>query len=337
MKHSSTTALGSGATCLALLSVVLLSPSAARATTPAEYRAAVADAAQKARQAAKEPDREAAVALLREARSRFPRAVVVPGDDGARITVSNRDLARSLDRALGAGTATKQREDARQFLQRAEMLQAALDAPAPSRTAAETAALKAILGRAEFQPPPLERWETGVREWLRSLLRRLFGNVQPASLNVMSESLYWLLLACAVLLFAYLIWNYVPHLRFRRTTRVARLDTGGAIETPDTAGAHLAAADAAAAAGRYLDALRHTYTAMLLRLDAANVVPFDRARTNREVLRALRGGAQGSIRDLLRPIILALDEKLYGGRPATADDYRLCRDEYGRLEGLLAP
>jgi hypothetical protein len=32
----------------------------------------------------------------------------------------------------------------------------------------------------------------------------------------------------------------------------------------------------------------------------------------------------------------ALDEKLYGGRPATAEDYRWCRGECARLERLVA-
>jgi hypothetical protein len=109
------------------------------------------------------------------------------------------------------------------------------------------------------------------------------------------------------------------------------------IHTPDSAGGHLAAAESAAAAGRFLDALRHTYTAMLLLLDAANVVPFDRARTNREVLRALRGATHGPVREVLRPVTDTLDETLYGGRPATAEEYRWCRGECARLEGLLAP
>jgi hypothetical protein len=55
------------------------------------------------------------------------------------------------------------------------------------------------------------------------------------------------------------------------------------------------------------------------------------------VLRSLRKAEHVPVRDVLRPVTLALDERLYGGRPATADDYRTCRAEFDRLEAMLTP
>ena len=40
--------------------------------------------------------------------------------------------------------------------------------------------------------------------------------------------------------------------------------------------------------------------------------------------------------DLFLPVTMTLDEKLYGGRPATDEDYRGCRAVATRLEVLLA-
>src|SRR5439155_21707932 len=110
-------------------------------------------------------------------------------------------------------------------------------------------------------------------------------------------------------------------------------------------------------------------------LDRANVLAYDRARTNREILRALsavqgsrfkvQGPEDGSTfrvgdepsslsnlepgtlnleppaarraaRQILLPVTQVMDETLYGGRPATAEEYRVCRAACSRLEAVLA-
>jgi hypothetical protein len=302
-----------------------------------EYRAALSDslqAAQRAR-AATSPAEERA--LLREARERFPASAVVSDPSGQTIAATHRELARALERAIAATTASRRKEATEAFLRRATVLRAAVDTPAPRRSPAEMTSLQEVLARSEFQQSPLERWEQQVRAWVMERLRRLFSNVAPSALERIARGLYWFAHGALIALLAYLIWTYVPGLRLRRRGRRVPVGSEDAIHTPDSAGGHLAAAEAAAAAGRYLDALRHTYTAMLLLLDAANVVPYDRARTNREVLRALRGPTHGSLREVLRPVTDALDERLYGGRSTTAEEYRWCRGECARLEALLAP
>jgi Domain of unknown function (DUF4129) len=319
-----------------VLTCCLLASAARAATTPGEYSTTLtaSTAAARASRAANEAQ---ATALLREARAQLPRAAVVQGAAGPPVTVANRELIRALDRAIAAKTVAGRRQATAEFVRRAEVLASAVATTVPRRSPAEMKALQEVLARSEFQVSPLERWETEARAWLMERLRRLFGNVSPRALDTIARVLYWVFHGVLILLLAYLIWTYVPGLRLRRRGKLVPATPEDEIGTPDSAGGHLAAAEAAAAAGRFLDALRHTYTAMLLLLDAANVVPYDRARTNREVLRALRGATHAPVREVLRPVTDTLDETLYGGRAASAEEYRWCRGEYNRLEVLLAP
>ena len=201
------------------------------------------------------------------------------------------------------------------------------------RVLGRSLALKALLEEHKGQPELVLRFLDEAR--LMGQLQRLFGNMRPEALETIAVIVYWTLIALLVVLLAYLIWTYVPGLRFRRRGGEALLGSEDEIVVPDRVEARLAAAEAAASAGRFLDALRHTYAAMLLILDAANVLAYDRARANGEVLRALRTPAQAPARAILLPVTYSLDEKLYGGRPATADDYRSCRAACSRLEALL--
>jgi hypothetical protein len=318
------------------LGLWLIAMPASAALSPVQYRAALAAAVADARRAAASAAPAEATTLLRQARGRFPASVTVTGADGLPVRVSDRTMARLLDRAIGARSAAARQEAIRGFVRAGELLQSAVTGPAPTRTPRDGQALRQILARSEFSQTPLERWDQRVREWLMERLRSLFRGVRPAALQTIAFVVYYGFLALLVLLLAYLIWTYVPGLRLRRLGRAARLSADGTVVAPESAAAHLAAADAAAAAGRYLDALRHAYTAMLLRLDAAGLVAFDRARTNWEVLRALQRAGNTTVRDLFQPVTLALDEKLYGGRPATEEDYRGCRAAALRLEALLA-
>lgn len=326
--------IAGGAGVLLFLCCLLSGPLRA-ATTPAEYDAAITSALASARRARRAPDAQAPV-LLRQAREALSRVTSVEGETGPAVTVPNPELIRLLDRALTAHTGARRRQATEEFLRRAEVLRAAVVTAVPARSPQELQRLQDVLERSEFQISPVERWETSIREWVGALLRRLFGNVSPRALDSIARVLYWVFLGVLILLLAYLIWTYVPGLRLRRRGKDVLAVPEDAIGTPDSAGGHLAAAEAAAAAGRFLDALRHTYTAMLLLLDAANIVPYDRARTNREVLRALRSPTHGPVREVLRPVTDTLDATLYGGRPASAEAYRWCRGEFTRLEALLA-
>jgi hypothetical protein len=166
-------------------------------------------------------------------------------------------------------------------------------------------------------------------------------------------------------LVARIIWLVLPDLR-RPRRREAQLP-GGEVMVPREPAELLAEAEREAAAGRYREALRLTYLAMVTRLDRAGVLPEDRSRTHWELLRDLRrltraretqavgsrlstvgegapavtesrqptADGLSSLVAILAPVTRRLDERLYGGRTATAEDYQECRSVHDQIERLL--
>lgn len=301
-----------------------------------DYRTGLFRARAAAKRALAAPTPEGVRAGAREAQRLLPASRRVRGAEGLTIVVSNRALEQSLDRAVRTHSLVARRRTLEAFVRRSDDLLAAL-APAPARrTPGEDQALASVLRRPEFRPSIFEEWNRRWNEWLRAMLQRMFGNVQPATLDLIAKTLYYGVLGFLVLFLAYLIWTYVPGLRFRRRGRAARLEDEDEVALPQRAAKHLALAEAAASAGRYLEALRHTYTAMLLMLDEARRLEYDPSRTNWEVLRLLRSGGLGAEREVLLPVTRAIDEKLYGGRPASEEDYRTSREACARLRQTLA-
>jgi hypothetical protein len=209
------------------------------------------------------------------------------------------------------------------------------------RDAKELATLKGILAKPPFKASPFEEWQRRMqerwREWREGLSRRFLGNASPGTREAIARALYWGVLAILVALLGYLIWTYVPGLRLPGRRRAAGPAAADEIVAPERARARLAAAESAAAEGRYLEALRQTYAAMLLLLDEAKLLAYDPARSNGEVLRSLRAAEHARVREVLLPVTRAVDEKFYGGRPATAADYEGSRAACARLMGILAP
>jgi hypothetical protein len=308
--------------------------------TVAAYRSRIGEASELARKAATAPEQEAQ-ALLRQAAEQFPAAAPVRPAKGISITAENRAAARWLATARAGRTPRARAAAIERFQRQAETLAAAL-APEPAgRSAREASVLASILSRPPFALSPFERWEREVQErwrnWWQGFARRFLGSPAPATMERIARAAYWVVLALLVALLMYLIWTYVPGLSLPRRAPGAAPGPADEIAAPERARARLAAAEAAAAEGRYLDALRQTYAAMLLILDEAHLLPYDPARTNHEILRALRAAGHAPVRDLLAPVTRAMDEKLYGGRPATAADYQGSRDACARLMGLLSP
>ena len=79
-------------------------------------------------------------------------------------------------------------------------------------------------------------------------------------------------------------------------------------------------ARAAAAAGRWRDAVHFVYWAAISRLESKRMWPADRARTPREYL-ALVAGDDPRRRGLAR-LTVSFERIWYGGRPAGEGDYR---------------
>jgi hypothetical protein len=104
---------------------------------------------------------------------------------------------------------------------------------------------------------------------------------------------------------------------------------------PSEPDALLAQAEREAAAGRYREALRLAYLALVARLDRAGVLPEDRSRTHWELLRELRRAGRDPLYQELAPITRRLDERLYGGRTTTVEDYHVCRAAHDQVVRLL--
>lgn len=321
-----------------LLAVVV--PPAWGDLTVAAYRVRVRRASELARQATVAPEREA-VALVRQAQAVFPARARVRAADGAAVTVANRLAAERLAEALAARRPDARDDALERFRRGAGSLVALLEpGPAP-RAPGELKTLTALLEQPPFAPSAFEKWDREIRErwnnWWREFARRFLGNPDPRRMERIARGVYWTVLALLVALLAYLIWTYAPGLRLPKRARTAEPDDGDTILAPERARARLALAEAAAAEGRYLEALRQTYAAMLLMLDEARLLAYDPARTNREVLRALRATEHAPVREVLTPVTWTVDERLYGGRLATAADYERARAACTRLMGLLTP
>ena len=98
----------------------------------------------------------------------------------------------------------------------------------------------------------------------------------------------------------------------------------------------LAEAERQQAAGDFRRVYRALFIAILLKLNQAGVITFERGRTNGEYLRAVRAAAEIAIYGLLAPLVLEFDLRWYGDKPTTAEDAEAMRGEYNRLGEILA-
>jgi hypothetical protein len=205
--------------------------------------------------------------------------------------------------------------------------------------------LDRILSSPEFRPEtggenPLvkvfrwigERWDA-FWNWIRSLFH--FGGLGSGL-----PGLQWLFIACFIALAAWILsklilnyWKYrersAPKERTAFDYDEAEPDT---IQEPDI---WLQQAQRYASDGDYRRAFRAVFLAILLQLDHAGAIQYDRTRTNGDYLRLLRAGNLGALYDAFRPLVFEFDVRWYGDRPTQERDYRRCRDEFDRIRGLL--
>jgi hypothetical protein len=99
-----------------------------------------------------------------------------------------------------------------------------------------------------------------------------------------------------------------------------------------TAADHRTRAAEAAAAGRFDDAVRERLRAVVRELEARGVLDPRPGRTADEVAREA-GAAVPEVAGDLRRAVQVFDEVWYGGRPATAESYRVLVEVDDRLVG----
>ncbi len=83
--------------------------------------------------------------------------------------------------------------------------------------------------------------------------------------------------------------------------------------------------------GDYKGAFRAAYVACIAYLDEIRALRFERSRTNWEYLRELKSGGHERPYDLLHPLTLSFDRKIYGRENCKREDYETVAAAYQRL------
>jgi Domain of unknown function (DUF4129) len=304
--------------------VALIAPLAARAASPAEYRAAVATALATAEAAADADEASRAAALSRVSDLLATGVVVEVG--GRSIATAN----PPLQAALAAGDLSAVRAQLTALL---AALDAAAAAPSPPPDA--QAKLADVLARAEFQPPepgPLTRllqpliealrpplqpvialWEAVQLAWER--FWRWVGSLFEGSTG--GGDLRWLFLALGglvvlglgALILGAFAGNVVGGAQAAAAPRRGR----------PSAAATRARAQVLAASGDYRAAIHELYLATLLALDDRHLLRYRADLTNREHLVA--GQISLALAVALEPLVEMFDRLWYSGALVGPDDW----------------
>ncbi len=172
-----------------------------------------------------------------------------------------------------------------------------------------------------------KKWDAFV-EWLRRVFSfggRLGGGSAPVLPYILTVALI-LLMAYAI---AYAIKNYKGgSLATKKTPTVDTLlePEEAAAAEPD---AWISAAKRHAAAGDYRRAYRAVFIAILIRLDRAGALRFERSKTNGDYVRAL--GDKPKLLAFLRPLANDFDARWYGHVSSTEADFRKVLANYNEV------
>lgn len=206
----------------------------------------------------------------------------------------------------------------------------ALQSPTPRPPAAELRAdLTQILQRpeynqlrqSEFIKKLREAWERFQQWW-----REHFSD-QFVALHDMAPALYWTITGFGLLIVVLLLYHIYLTMRsaFGRGPRaqVRRRREGGAEvhADPETL---LAEADRAAAEGNLPEALRRLYLALIRRLDRLGALRYDRAFTNQDYLRQVRGAEP--LHGPLSVLTATAERVWYGRQGLDSAQYARCRE-----------
>lgn len=172
--------------------------------------------------------------------------------------------------------------------------------------------IEEILARPEFgsrQPlPPLERLREWAGQWLSRLLISFIGSAAMSPL--------WIGLLIGALLALVVAVVAIARLRPWREARAsAAVRVIAAGQDPSAVRAQAAEA---ARAGRFREAVRLLYLALLLALSRREVLRYDGTRTNWEYLAAVHDRA---FYHPMRDLTGLFDRVWYGGEPAGAEEY----------------
>lgn len=199
------------------------------------------------------------------------------------------------------------------------------DAPAPPTPdhAALERELQQILAEPDFRRAMRASGDSrDFVRWVRDQLGRLFGRLGGLHETNYAVFLVSVIVGGAVLLGLLTHITYTLVRALRRPSRGPAPPDGAPRARPQTVADLRREAEALAEAGRFRDAVRALYLALLRSLQATRLLPRTSSFTNAELLRLLR--EHGALITVVRPFTETFDSRWYGGRPATRDDFARC-------------
>ena len=212
--------------------------------------------------------------------------------------------------------------------------------------------LDRILSRPEFLPETQgEGPFTRVLRWIGEhwdrfwkWLRDLFPSMGGIAAGGGGKVLLWIFIVLFVVLGAWLLAKLIrSYLDYRAGRQPQALRPNAAYDIDDPAmegvtdpDVWLQQAQRYAADGDYRRAFRAVFLAVLMHLDRAGAIEYDRARTNGDYLRTLRSKGLGPLYEVIRPLAAEFDSRWYGSRTTGENDYRRCREMYDRVRQLSA-
>lgn len=219
--------------------------------------------------------------------------------------------------------------------------------PTPNANAADAPRLKASLNRilegSEFHTTAKdENWvkdaiKQAKNAWerLRNWWNHLFSR---SDLQAGSSLIIYILLT---VICAGLIWvvvrmfrNWTPREFEARAVARQAIEEEALAEIEHDPNVWLAQAEEWAQKADYRRAFRAVFLAILLELDRARLLSYDRARTNGDYLKQLQRAHNQPIFDLLVSLAAAFDARWYGDQATSAQDYQTIRAAHNRLPEL---
>jgi hypothetical protein len=202
---------------------------------------------------------------------------------------------------------------------------------APLRPTAEVlrADLRTILARPEFREMHAAWLQELIMRWLQRLLQWWQDHVSGRLDRLLDVApvLYWTIVAVLALVALAFIYHIYLTLRSAFGTGRRRRRRPEAPSRPTTISEPqrlLEQAEAAAAAGRFAEALRYLYLALIFQLDRHDILRYDLSYTNQEYVRQAR--RHPAIVAPLRDVSRLADGAWYGRRELGWSEYERCRE-----------
>lgn len=194
--------------------------------------------------------------------------------------------------------------------------------------------LRRVLRQA-FEAPEFEWDETpNAVSWLRARYEDLL--LWLDGLHAAHPVAYWAMVGCMVVILVALLVHFgslaVQALRYESPIPVAPRSPGAVVHD---ASWHLDEARRLGATGRYADALKHRFAALLLTLDGQKAVRFHPAKTPAEYVREAR--VEDAVRSQLGRLVADLYRYLFGGVPCDQDCWARFDRTAAEVEQYVAP